>query len=222
MRVDEGVIKFEAKHEHRALAPSRYASLARELAQFRERLVAVGAIGQAPERYGGAGFGNVSARVGRRDAPAGRRAMLITGTQTGGRPALSLDDFCVVSRYDVASNRVESRGLVLPSSEAMTHGAIYDLSSTIRWVLHGHCPTLWRHARALGIPCTARNVAYGTPAMAREMRRLYESTPLAAVGVLAMDGHEDGVIAFGSDGDDTVQAVADFVALAAQHVVQPH
>lgn len=194
---DEGVIKFTADHEQVALAPRVFGDAACKLVAWREILAKLGIVGQDPARYGGAGYGNVSARVGAPSSGHGRRAFLITGTQTGGKAVLALDDFCVVDRYDVAANRVGSRGMILPSSESMTHGAIYDLSPHIRYVLHAHAPVIWRRAEALRLPCTAADVPYGTQEMALAVGALYRTTALAQRKVLAMLGHEDGVIAFG-------------------------
>jgi len=199
---DEGVIKFAAEHRGQKLDPERYGALAAELTGWRQVMVLCGVVGQDPARYGGAGFGNLSARVGPPSSGLGRRAMLISGTQTGGRQAVGLDDFCVVEQYDVRANRVTSAGMVRPSSESMTHGAIYDLGPHIRAVLHAHAPTIWRRAAGLGIPTTRPEVPYGTQEMALEMARLSRESALAARQILSMAGHEDGVIAFGRSLDE--------------------
>jgi len=89
-------------------------------------------------------------------------------------------------------------GSAKPSSEALTHGAIYDASPSSRAVFHVHCPELWRRARALGLPLTRPEVPYGTPEMAREVERLFREAALAEHAIFAMAGHEDGVIAFGT------------------------
>ena len=60
-----------------------------------------------------------------------------------------------------------------------------------------HAPELWRGARALGLPTARADVPYGTPEMAHEVERLFRSAALGEHGILAMLGHEDGVIAFG-------------------------
>jgi L-ribulose-5-phosphate 4-epimerase len=177
-------------------------------------LARVGLVGQDPGRYGGAGYGNVSCRVGAPSAGTGARRFLITGTQTGGRACMSLDDFCVVERYDYGRNRVESVGPARPSSEAMTHGAVYDLSPAIRWVLHAHTPVLWRRARALRIPTTDPAVPYGTAAMALEVRRLFRASHLEAVRILAMGGHEDGVLVFGRTAAEAGTTLMDYLARA--------
>jgi len=194
----EGVIRFEAVHERRPLDERLHGEAARALAAWREILARLGLLGQDPARYGGLGYGNVSARIGPFGAvPRGRRRFLVTGTQTGGRRQLSLEDFCVVEDYDLARNRVRCAGPVAPSSESLTHGALYDVAPGARVVLHAHAPEIWRRARALGLPATRPEAPNGTPAMALEVQRLCRETPLVAPGVLVMGGHEDGVLAFG-------------------------
>lgn len=203
----EGVVKFEAEHRTTALCARTYGALACRLAAWREILVKLGLVGRIPAAYDGAGFGNVSARVGAPSAPHGARSFLITGTQTGGLPCAGLDDLCLVRTYDWRRNRVSSEGPTQPSSESMTHGALYDQGPHIRFVFHGHSPALWRAAASLGLPVTDPSVPYGTPQMAEEVARLYRSTRLPSLGVFAMGGHEDGVVAFGRSPDEAGQAL---------------
>ena len=92
----EGVIQFEAEHEQRELETRRYGELACELIAWREIMALTGLVGQEPGRYEGAGYGNVSARVGPRSAAIGRRSFLITGSQTSGNRCIGLGDFAVV------------------------------------------------------------------------------------------------------------------------------
>jgi len=193
----EGVIKFEVEHEDRVLEPRRYGDLACKLVAWREIMALTGLVGRDPGRYEGAGYGNVSARIGPPNAGLGRRSFLITGTQTSGQRCIGLDDFAVVERYDYRANRVQSYGRARPSSESMTHGAAYDLGPHIRCVLHAHSPILWRRARELRLPTTSPSALYGTPEMAAEVHRLYRETALAESGILAMGGHEDGILVFG-------------------------
>jgi ribulose-5-phosphate 4-epimerase/fuculose-1-phosphate aldolase len=136
------------------------------------------------------------------DVGRGQRRFLVTGTRTGGRRDVTLADFSLVERYDIARNRVTSRGLVRPSSESLTHGAIYDIAPAARAVLHGHAPEIWRSARALGIPVTRADAQNGTPGMALEVQRLYRESSLSSTGILAMGGHEDGMIAFGRTAEE--------------------
>ncbi len=212
--VDEGVIKFHAEHEPRSLDPHRYGELACRLTAWREVMSKLQLVGQDPSRYGGAGYGNVSARVGPPGTPRGARAMLISGTQTGGLPRLGLADLCVVDRYDAQRNWVRSHGRRMPSSETMTHGAIYDLSPAIRFVFHAHSPVIWRAARALRIATSDPRVPYGTPEMAAEAARLYSGGALASTQIMAMGGHEDGIIVFGRNAEEAGQVLVTHLARA--------
>lgn len=212
--IDEGVIKFEAEHDHGPLDALRYGDLGCRLGAWREVLSKLQLVGQDPSRYGGAGYGNVSARVGPAGSARGSRAMMITGTQTGGLTRIGLSDMCVVERYDYRRNRVKSRGERMPSSETMTHGAIYDLSPAIRFVFHAHSPVIWRRSDVLRIPTTDRRVAYGTPEMAAEAQRLYFGSTLDATRILAMGGHEDGIIVFGHNAEEAGQVLVTYLARA--------
>jgi ribulose-5-phosphate 4-epimerase/fuculose-1-phosphate aldolase len=220
--VSEGVIKFSALHESRPLTPRRFGSLAGRLMAWREIMAKTELVGQRPDRYDGAGYGNVSGRIGAPTAPRRRRGFLITGTQTGGRSCLELGDFCVVESVEPVLNRVSSYGEIMPSSESMTHAAIYDLSSRIRFVLHAHSPVIWRQRERLSLPTTATSVEYGTPEMAREVERLYRSTRLAELGILAMGGHEDGIIVFGHSCEEAGQVLLSHLARAYELLCLEH
>jgi len=216
--MQEGVVKFRVEHEHRALDPARLGDLACKLVAWREILALTGLVGQDPSRYGGAGYGNISARVGPPSAGRGRRSFVITGTQTSGKRFLGLDDLAVIERYDFDSNAVGSYGRARPSSESMTHGALYDVGPQIRWVLHAHSPVLWRNAERLRLPTTDPAVAYGTPEMAREVQRLYGSSGLAERKILAMGGHEDGIVVFGHSVEEAGQVLVTWLARAYESV----
>ncbi|MBT8479835.1 MAG: class II aldolase/adducin family protein [Gemmatimonadetes bacterium] len=198
----EGVIQFETEHHQRELEARRYGKPACELIAWREIMALTRLVGQEPGRYEGAGYGNVSARVGPRSAAIGRRSFLITGRQTSGKRRIALGDFAVVDGYDYAENRVRSHGSVMPSSESMTHAAAYDASPLVRCVLHAHSPMLWGRRWALGLPETDPSVPNGTPQMAREVGRLYRETVLPERQIMAMGGHEDGILVLGRSAED--------------------
>src|SRR5262245_59277308 len=211
----EGILRFEVDHETAGLERRLYEETARALVAWRELMARLGLLGRDPARYHGLGYGNVSARVPPfGDVGRGQRRFLVTGTQTGGRARLTLDDFCLVERYDVARNQVRSRGRVTPSLESLTHAAIYDIAPAARAVLHGHAPELWRHARALGLPVTRAEALNGTPDMALEVQRLYRQSTLSGTGILAMGGHEDGVIAFGGSAGEAGETLVSSLARA--------
>lgn len=211
---DEGVVKFDARHSFGRLPVAADDPRLAALLAWREVMYRLGLVGQDPKRYGGAGYGNVSARLGPFPGRPGERPFLVSGTQTGGRPTLQASDFCVVRRWAVALNQVQSEGPVVPSSESMTHGAIYDLGPEIRFVLHAHCREVWSTATRLGVPTTAPHVDYGTPEMAREVQRLDQACGLREKGLLSMAGHEDGIIAFGRTAAEAGAALTTALARA--------
>ena len=220
MHEQEGVIKFKASHTRSALSDGRHGEAAARLIAWREILGKLELVGQVDGRYDGAGFGNVSIRVGPFPGAPGRRPFLISGTQTGGVQCAALEHFCVVTSYDVYTTSVESHGLILPSSESLTHGAIFDLGAHIRVVLHVHCPVLWQAACALNLPTTRKDVPYGTQAMAKEVRRLYRETTLPQRRIFSMAGHEDGIVVFGRTAQEAGQALLVNLASAYEAMVR--
>lgn len=172
----------------------------RDLSLWRRQLFALDVIGCDMSRYG-ACYGNVSVRTGAWAAPAGRREFLVSCTQTGGDPDAGPTSLARVIQYDHDRNHVVAVGACPPSSEAMTHGAMYDASLDVRAIVHGHAPGLWRWLLANHAPTTPKQVDYGTPEMAAAARAIVrgsEHTPWTYPGVLAMAGHEDGVVAWGA------------------------
>lgn len=209
----EGVIKFRAAHTTTSL-PEAAAHAVTTLLGWRDLLFQLRLLGMDPNRYGGAAWGNVSARIGPFPGERAARPFVVSGTQTSGKAVVDREDFAVVTAWDVRKNSVVSRGPARPSSESMTHGAVYDLSPTIRAVLHVHSPRIFDVARALELPCTAPGIDYGTVEMANEVARLWRSTSLPERRVLVMLGHEDGVVAFGRDVDDAGSALMTTLAAA--------
>lgn len=169
-------------------------------------------IGQDPGRYGGIGFGNVSCRAPAADAGA-RGLFLVSGTQTGHLPVLGAEHYSLVTRADVAANRLEAEGPVAPSSESLTHAMLYALDARIGCVLHVHSPEIWRAADRLGLPTTPAGAAYGTPAMAEAVARLYRDGRLHS-GLFVMAGHEDGVVAFGDSAEVAGRALVSILERA--------
>lgn len=209
----EGVTKFSAEHSTRELSLTEREAV-RTLRGWRALLFHLGVIGKNPTLYDGAAYGNVSARVPPFPGERGARAFVVSCTQTGGAAGVDHRDFCVVSACSPRTNRVKSAGPCPPSSESLTHGALYDLSPTIRAVLHIHAPLLFSRAAELRLPTTDKAVAYGTPEMAKEMARLWRDTNLPDRRVLAMGGHQDGVVAFGATPNDAGQRLLTEMAAA--------
>ena len=181
--MSEGVIQFRLHHQPAAAASSTELAT---LSELRDALHARGGIGRDPTRYAGLAFGNVSGRL------AGR-SFRISATQTGEHRTLRESDWVTVVRAAPESNELWSEGPSLPSSESLTHAAIYA-SSQARFVAHVHLPALWHAALdgSVSLPATEPEATYGTPAMAAALARIAEcsSLPFGA----AMTGHEDGLM----------------------------
>jgi len=185
----EGVIKYRLEFRER---PAQAFEGFEALSAWRHILLRLGLVGQDPARYEGLGFGNLSVRAG-----PGAGTFFITGTQTGGLPELGVEDYALVTACDPIANRIQATGPVRPSSEALTHGAVYRARPECRYVFHVHCPAIWRQAVALGLPATAGGIDYGTPAMAGEFQRLLSGESRPDNGLIVMTGHQDGVVAYG-------------------------
>ncbi|MFN3201686.1 MAG: class II aldolase/adducin family protein [Bradymonadia bacterium] len=183
----EGVTKFTPHHTPGPLSPEASA-LAPGLIACRQRMYARGLVGLDPARYGGVGYGNLSCRL-----PGG--GFLVTGTGTGGLDTLGPEHLCEIIDFDLESNSVTSTGPVAPSSESMTHGALYEAAPEASAIIHIHGPLLWAHSDHLEVMVTAPGVAYGTPQMGREVERLLDAG--FAQPLIKMTGHEHGFLAFG-------------------------
>ena len=196
MHEQEGVTKFDLRF---TLAPPLdtllFAEL-RELNAWRKLLWQLELIGQDASRYDGLGFGNLSRRL------LSSQHFIITGTQTGHLPELDGRHYATVTEADTRANRVLAEGPIAPSSESLTHAMLYQVDTSVQFIFHVHSPVLWRGASSLGIPVTNPAVAYGTPAMAEEVRRLSADMAAWRMGIFAMGGHEDGVVAFGKTAEE--------------------
>jgi L-ribulose-5-phosphate 4-epimerase len=196
--LDEGYVKYQS-YWSEGPAPDPAAAL--RLEEWRKPLFAAGLIGHYEDI--GIGFGNISIRCGE----SGQ--FLITGTQTGHIETSTEQHYSLVTEYDIERNRVRCRGPIQASSEAMTHATIYELDPSIAAIVHVHSKLLWdQHLNTL--PTTSPNVAYGTPEMAREFRRLYAETNFGLQGIAVMGGHDEGLIGIG---ESLQQAAARILSL---------
>jgi ribulose-5-phosphate 4-epimerase/fuculose-1-phosphate aldolase len=80
----------------------------------------------------------------------------------------------------------------------MTHGAIYAADSAVRCVIHVHSRALFDWLLQEHWPSTPARVPYGTPVMADAVTHLVAQQTQLPV-LFAMAGHQDGVVAYGSD-----------------------
>lgn len=194
MHDEKGYIQFRCDWE--PVSPGAWASrpLAAETAPVQEQLIGwrnrlrgLSLIGVYPD---GVGYGNLSVRF-----PGGN--FLVTGTATGGIPAIGSDHLTEVNAYDIASNWLRCRGPVQASSESLSHAAVYECDPAIAAVIHVHHLGLWQRLRGV-IPTTNSAAQAGTPAMAEAIADLLRDPAVRARGLFVMGGHREGLIAFGT------------------------
>jgi ribulose-5-phosphate 4-epimerase/fuculose-1-phosphate aldolase len=195
MTQQEGVIQFNLSHH--ATAAIHYAELA-DLIAWHERMHVQGLIGQEPSRYEGFAYGNMSHRLHNNE-------FLISGTQTGSLATLTDAHYAHIDACDIANNQVSSHGPIKPSSECMSHAAIYAARPDAMAIIHVHNPVIWQQYAALGLASTPADVGYGTPAMAAAIASSLKQLQHADHGCIAMLGHEDGIICFARNMDSAGQ-----------------
>lgn len=178
----EGVIKFDyAFDETDEVVP-----IDEQILLWRQMLFQYDLVGEVPDRYGGFGFGNISYRL-----PQG---FAITASQTGRAAILEAQHFALVTDWSLERNWLRAEGAMRPSSESLTHAAIYEANSSIRAVFHVHSPALWGAQEMFCLPETAASIPYGTVEMAATLKALTQR--LGAEGLIRMAGHEDGIVAW--------------------------
>ncbi|MEZ4461671.1 MAG: class II aldolase/adducin family protein [bacterium] len=106
----------------------------------------------------------------------------------------------MVERWDFQAHRLWSHGECLPSSESLTHAAVYESWPNVECVLHGHAPMIWDCAEGLGLVSTPADVDYGTPEMVQATRVLASTHP--QLDFFVMKGHQDGVVSLGNTIDE--------------------
>ena len=181
----DGVIKYH--FDFKASKPLDE-QLLLKLESLRERLFSLKLIGVTDE---GVGFGNISQRVD-------KNSFIITGTQTGHLSTLEAKHYSLIEAYNDKEFYLKSSGAIKPSSEALTHGTIYNLSPKIGGVIHIHSKDIWNFMLKNDYLKT-RNVEYGTKEMIDEVNRIFLDIEPLDNPKFVMAGHEDGVMIFGED-----------------------
>jgi len=181
---------------HRARGDIAPFNVLAELNACRRKLVDQHLLGVYPN---GIGFGNVSVRDG-------RTSFYITGSATGGLAELTPADCVRVVAYDFARNWLSYEGAAIPSSESLTHAAIYESDASTSAVIHCHDSALW--AMLLDrVPTTSKTVAYGTPEMAYEIIRLFQISDVRSEKIFVMAGHQAGIVTFGKNLEEAFQVM---------------
>jgi len=197
------IVKYTLVHTNTALPASLLAdtSYMQALDSFRAELFANAFIGLDVH---GANFGNVSCRVpsglctqaeGQASADSSVE-FLISGTATGKHRILGAAGYALVTKACCASNTVEAQGLAPPSSEALSHAAVYAVCPDVNIIVHGHHASIHSLGRASHVPLTEATLLYGTPDVAEAIGGLVAGQD---AGFFIMLGHENGFFVYGRD-----------------------
>lgn len=185
----EGVIKFKFTLK---MTPAIEESLFLELEKWRVILFKLNFIGEYPTEK--VGFGNTSRRVA-----TGADSFIISGTQTGKFSNLKGHQYTRVTKCDLKKMSLEASGPIAPSSESLTHYSIYHSCPNINFIFHIHNSNLWNFMLNNAYPQTKKETPYGTFEMAQEVKSLIANKDQ---GIIAMAGHEDGIISFGRSSEE--------------------
>jgi ribulose-5-phosphate 4-epimerase/fuculose-1-phosphate aldolase len=189
--MDEGYIKFHCNWIEKEPLPIGHLL---EINRWRDTLYNLGYIGVYDN---GIGFGNISLRFN-------AKTFIITGSATGALETLNENHYVLVNEYDLARNSLTCTGPIKASSESLSHAVIYECSPETNAVIHIHNFELWEKL-INKVPTTGKEISYGTPEMAIEIKRLFEQTNLKTEKIIAMAGHQEGIIAFGKTLDEAAK-----------------
>ena len=179
----DGVIKYQL--DFQPSTPLKLSSF-EEIEKLRRRLFALKLIGVQE----GIGYGNISQRVD-------NDSFVITGTQTGHLIELDQNHYSLIEKYEDKKFYLKASGAIKPSSEALTHGTIYNLHNDIQAVVHIHSKSIWRFMLDNNSYLRTKNVEYGSIEMIEEVNRIFSNTNPLLNSKFVMSGHEDGVMVFG-------------------------
>lgn len=150
----------------------------------------------------GIGYGNISVRH--------KQGFIITGSATGHLKKLSKEDYSLVKNYNINNNELNCEGLTKASSESLSHAIIYEVSEQTNAVIHIHSLELWKNLIE-NVPTTNKEIEYGIPEMAYEIKRLFSETKVKEKKVLVMGGHESGIISFGKDLEEAYDVLLEYL-----------
>ena len=194
----EGVIKFKYNLKlSRPLPESSYINIEK----WRAILFKMNLIGEYQSE--GVGFGNLSKRL-----ISGSEEFIITGTQTGKHAHLNGSQYTHIKKCNLKKMSLEATGPIAPSSESLTHHAIYSTCPQVNYIFHVHGKDLWNYMLKNGYPKTPKDVDYGTQEMADASSKCIGHKD---VGIFAMEGHEDGIIAYGKTAEATGKIILETV-----------
>jgi ribulose-5-phosphate 4-epimerase/fuculose-1-phosphate aldolase len=195
--MDEGYIKFNC--EWVKSKPLSFDQL-RVINEWRYKMFVHDLVGVYDN---GIGYGNLSIRFG-------NSGFIITGSATGEIEQLTEQHYTLVTEFSLEKNSLVCKGPIKASSESLSHAVIYDCSPKTNSVIHIHHLAMW-NKYIYKIPTTSKNIAFGTPEMANEIKRLFIETDVSSKKIFVMGGHPEGIIAFGKSPDEAGEILLNFL-----------
>ena len=195
-KLDEGVIKFKYTLKF-APGLDEYSFI--DIEKWRVLLFKMGLIGEYPTEK--VGYGNLSKR-----SLVADDSFIITGTQTGKYPHLNGLQYTKVTKCNLQKMQVEALGPIAPSSESLTHYAIYASCPHVNAIFHVHSNELWQYMIDNQMDATSESISYGTIEMADEAKKCIGNKKS---GIFVMKGHQDGVISYGPSVEEAGKMILD-------------
>lgn len=188
--IDDGVIKYDRSNF--SYCDHIEAEECVELEYQRKKLYHENLIGECPVHK--VGFGNISLKYDlQKYHTTPNPQFIITGTQTGKFSELTNTQYTRVIDFDIENLKLHSMGALEASSEALTHAAIYLSNPLIGGIVHVHSKSIWEGIIKNTNFTTSKEIPYGTKEMAHAVMAFSKKHH---TGYFAMEGHEDGVVAF--------------------------
>lgn len=195
--LDEGYIKFQANWTQKnSIADKDIA----ELNHWRQEMYHLKLIGAYEN---GIGYGNISQRIG------DSNQFYISGSKTGNFEQLNAAHYSKVKSVKIDRNLLTCEGMMIASSESMSHAVIYEECDWVQGVIHVHHLELWKKLLHK-VPTTAKGVPYGSPEMAYSIVDLLRNTNVQEQRIFVMEGHEEGIFAFGEDLESAAAVILDY------------
>lgn len=187
--MDEGYRKFKAVFVKEKKIPD---DIIKSLNRYRKQMYDRNLIGEITVDGKEIGFGNISERS--------KKGFIVSGTNTGNFKNLKACQYSEIVRCDYEKNTVwyEGQKDPGPSSESMTHYAVYTSSKDVNAVIHVHNKKMWQNMKSI-VPSTGAFALFGTPELAKEVKRMFKESPVKEKKVFTLRGHTDGIISFGKD-----------------------
>lgn len=183
--MNEGYIKFDYLLID---GPPPSIELIDDINNLRTELWDKGLLGSLPD---GVSFGNISKR-------ALECLFIISGSNTGKYRILSSEHYVCVTEIKISSNLLVCSGKIPPSSESLTHSAIYSTLPSINFIVHFHNHEIWTQFLN-EFPTTNPDAEYGTIELASELISLCKSLNPQKDNIVVLGGHKDGIVAFAED-----------------------